>query len=96
MEPLSPVVVSFIKSTTGKENAILINGERVDDGIVTREVLDKLSFGTFPFLDVVWRSRSKGEFGWMQGESAHGFLVMRERRSRFSCRQVPEFDGGIV
>lgn len=40
-------------NTSGDENAVGVDGQGVDDGVVSREVLDEFAIGEHPLFDVV-------------------------------------------
>ena len=56
--------------TTGEEDAFRVNGQRVDDCVVTREVEHEGSFRTLPLLDVIpaRRTSRKRVLGRMDSE----------------------------
>lgn len=41
------------------QNSIRVHCERVNDGVVSRQILDEVPVWKFPLLDVVWRSRGE-------------------------------------
>lgn len=45
--------------TSWHQNSIWIYSQCVDNGIVTREVLNEVSIWEFPLLDIIWRTRCK-------------------------------------
>lgn len=48
-----------ITDTSWHQDAIRVYGERVDDSIVTRQVLDEVALWEHPLFDVVSRTRGK-------------------------------------
>ena len=58
--------------TSRHKNVVGVDGNRVDDSLVARKVLEEVSIGKLPNLDVVRSSRSKTEsvcVGGKGGES---------------------------
>lgn len=49
----------LITDTSWHQDAVGVHGERVDDGVVTRQVLDEVAIWEHPLFDVVGRTRSK-------------------------------------
>ena len=53
-----------------------IDSQRIDRSIMTRDVTQEISTGTFPNLQVVAGTTGEGVFGGMDLESTNGFLVI--------------------
>lgn len=49
----------LVMNTSRHQHAIRINSESVDDGVVSRQVLDEVAIGEHPLLDVISRTRGK-------------------------------------
>lgn len=45
--------------TSRHQHAIRVNSQGVDNGVVTRQVLDKVSIWEHPLFDVISRTRSE-------------------------------------
>lgn len=45
--------------TSRNQNSVRVHCERVNDGVVSRQILDEVPVWKFPLLDVVWRSRGE-------------------------------------
>ena len=74
---------------TAHHHPVVVHGEGIDDGLVTRKVFDESSVGSHPFFEVVGRSGEEGVFEGGLGEGADGFLVVGERRHAFAGGEVP-------
>ena len=83
--------------TARKENTFRVDGKGVNDSIMSGEVMDELSIGTFPLLNIVSSSTGTGEaiFCRMYSERPNGLLVVSEGRHRLARCEVPEADSTV-
>ena len=75
----------------GEEDALGVDGERVDDRVVAREVEHERALGALPLLDVV-PPRGRGRervLGRVDRERADRLFVVRERDHRLARSKVP-------
>lgn len=79
----------------GEEHIVLVDGERVDNGVVTVEVLHKGPLGTLPLLDAPRRAARERKFFRVQGKRSHALFVVRQHTHRLAGREVPEADGAV-
>lgn len=99
-DPLSPACTTYeVQSpfalttarTAREKDALGIDSEGIDDGIVSGKVEDKCAIGAFPLLDIVpaGGARRKRVFGRVDRERTYGFFVVSEGDHGFACGEVP-------
>lgn len=91
--PVPEADASIIRAR--EEDVILIDGERVDDGIVTLEILHEGSFRALPLLDGARAGGGESEFFRVYGEGTDALLVMSEHAHGLAGGEIPEADGGV-
>lgn len=79
-----PVPEAHAAVVAAGEEDVLVDGERVDDGVVALEVAHEGALGALPLLDAVRAARGEGEFRRVQGERPDAFLVVREDAHRLA------------
>ena len=59
--------------TSGKEHPFRVDGQRVDDRVVSSEIEDEGTLGRLPLFDVIppRRTSSKGILCWVDGDRAY-------------------------
>ena len=78
------------------EDAIVVHGQGIHNGLVTGQILDESSIASLPLLQSVCCARNKGILKGRHGQGTDTLLVMRQGRHAFARGQIPQFDGGIV
>ena len=78
------------------EDAVVVHGQSIHDGLVARQVLDEAAVASLPLLQGVRRARNEGILERGHGQSPDALLVMSQRRHALAGGQVPQLDGGIV
>ncbi len=91
LEPMArlPVPEAHASVVAAGEQDVLVDGERVDDGVVAVEIAHEDALGAFPLLDAIRAARGKGEFRGVDGERADALLVVREHAHGLAGRQIP-------
>ena len=72
-----------------EEDVVLVDGKRVDDGVVAFEVLHECAFGAFPLLYLTPGGGREGEFCGMPCQRADALFVVGEDAHGFACGEVP-------
>lgn len=92
LEPVArlPVPEAHAPVVAAGEEDVLVEGERVDDGVVAVAVAHEGALGALPLLDAVGAARGEGELGGVDGEGADALLVVGEHAHGLAGRQVPE------
>ena len=59
--------------TSGEEHPFRVDGQRVDNRVVSSKIEDEGTFGRLPLLDVIppRRTSSKGILCWVNGDRAY-------------------------
>ena len=70
-------------------DAVVVHGQRVDDGPVTGQVLDEPPLLPRPLLDVVGRAAQERVLERRLGQRPDRLLVVRERRHALAGGEVP-------
>lgn len=81
--------------TTGEENVLVVDGERVDDRVLTVEVLHEIALGAHPLLDAAGTGTGKCKLGGVNGEVANTLLVVCQDAHALTGGQIPQPDCGI-
>ena len=83
---------SAILLTSREENAVLVDADRIDDGVMSTEIVHESTVRASPLLDVVAtrRGRSERVLCRMNGDRPDRLVVMCKRCHRFACSQVPQ------
>jgi hypothetical protein len=72
--------------TPGEKDALGINRQCVNNGIMPAEIEYERALGALPLFDVVAPRGAGGErvLGWVDRERADGLFVVRQRYARFA------------
>lgn len=83
----------LVMVTSWHQDAIRVYGERVDDSVVTRQVLDEVAIWEHPLLDVV--SRTRGKSVSEEDTTALQILSASGLKSQSSIYQTKQELGGF-
>ena len=81
-----PVPEAHAPVVAAGEQYVLVDSERVDDGVVALEVAHERALGTLPLLDAAGTTRGEGKFCGVHGERADALFVVSEHAHGFARR----------
>ena len=78
-----------------EHDVVLVDGQRVDDAVVTLEVHHEVAARVQPLLDLARARRRPRVLGRVVDEGAHAALVVRQHAHRLAGREVVHADCGV-
>ena len=77
-------------------HSVGIGSKTIDNGVVSGQVLDELSVGTFPLLDVVRAAAGEHEQLGVENQTTDRLLMVGQSSDTLTSSQIPQTNGGVI